>query len=145
MPLWTMIGIERYMQCVRIVWSGDSLTQPLSEALVLNVCFWCLITPFASATCEIHNEEDAGVHHICRRCRHLCCHSCHVSIPREQISQLFTHSDQSLTLCVCDTDSKVEWSDQIFLSKQKINKKCSLIVVTIRSITVVVSCIYVKY
>ena len=40
---------------------------------------------------------------------------------------------------------KVGWSDQIFLSKIKINKKYSLIVVTIRSITVVVSCIYVKY
>ena len=39
----------------------------------------------------------------------------------------------------------VGWSDQIFLTKQKINKTCSLIVVTIRSITVVVSCIYVKY
>ena len=39
----------------------------------------------------------------------------------------------------------VGWSDQFFLSKKKLNKKCSLIVVTIRSITVVVSCICVKY
>ena len=43
------------------------------------------------------------------------------------------------------TVSLLGWSDKIFLLKQKINKKCSLIVVTIRSITVVVSCIYVKY
>ena len=61
----------------------------------------------------------------------------------EKTIKMFTYDDQ--TSHGDGVSTIVGWSDQIFLTKQKINKKCSLVVVTIRSITVVVSCIYVKY